>query len=391
MGKNSYPVVSAIPGKRYPRVQGDSVLPSLDSPEFQGYLDQMDVFGHSHDYRYLVGEARPNLVSSFERMFGDGRDGNLVVSGGTTDLGSVNSVQFNNLELQNTGVLTADGPFLMIGVKGTLTIYNGGVIDLAGLPGADAISGFPAPGGAGKGGHGGRGGHTSGGGFSVGGGVAGHPFATAGQNSNAGQQGGSVVAMGWPHFLAAGGGGGGNGAGGGGGGYGGNGASPTAGNGLNSISGWTLNFDETTLKGFHSIYSAGGHFGWGGGGGGGIATSGSSPTGGGGGGGGGGALYIEAARVAIDSFGSTIMFDASGGNGGQGYSNSVTGASGGGGGGGGTIMLIGGAIVSLGATPLLNRMDVLRGSRGANWGSAALAGYGGYGFKSAVDLSKLPL
>lgn len=386
MGKGRYPYNGPKPGGAWPRVAGDTDLPGANG-EWGGKLDELDVFGHSHDARYLVNESRPNVQSVFGRMFGDGRDGDKVVTG-YDSLGAIKSRQYDNVIIQSGGVFYNDGPYLFIGVKNTLQIDVGGLITLSGIDGTPgATAGVGGPGGQGRGGYGGAGGNQNVPGW--GGQIFGSPFATAGANGGAtlGGAAGSGKTLGSINFSGGGGGGGGGqagvaahgGGGGGGGGANGGVGGDKGGTGVgNGSTPLGIGFTEQTLLGYLSLIK--GHFGWGGGGGGGGSGGNDANASGGGGGAGGGALYIEARKIVLGVSG--VLIDVSGGNGGYGWGVNRGGT--GGGGGGGSCIVIGGEITNISTW----RINATGGS--GNAGLPPNGGNGGSGFKMIIDLSNLP-
>jgi len=198
----------------------------------------------------LQENNRPNFVSAFEQLFGDAGAGNLVVSS-DTDLGAVQAVEYDNLTINSGFELTADGPWLHIAVKDTLTIQTGGRIHLRGADGGDGPAGAtPGAGAIGKGSDGGDG---AGGGLQSKGGLSESPFGKAGNDADgttAIGNGGSAFGYGLVFSGGGGSGGSDNSASGGGGAGGGAGANGITGgvdlDGLDGESALGTDFETTT-------------------------------------------------------------------------------------------------------------------------------------------------
>jgi hypothetical protein len=79
-------------------------------------------------------------TSIFSGIFGDGADGDVTITAGTTTLSR--DMMYNNLTIQNAGILKPRG--FHIYVKGTLTINAGGRIDDNGVAGGTGVSGGTA-------------------------------------------------------------------------------------------------------------------------------------------------------------------------------------------------------------------------------------------------------
>ena len=76
----------------------------------------------------------------FDGAFGDGSDGDGLITGGTTTL--TRDWYYNNLTIDSTGILKPRGQHIF--VKGTLTINAGGSINDDGVAGGTGISGGTA-------------------------------------------------------------------------------------------------------------------------------------------------------------------------------------------------------------------------------------------------------
>lgn len=72
-------------------------------------------------------------------VFGNGADGDVTITGGTTTFDAVNK-QYNNLTITNTGVLEFHRG--IIRVKGTLNIQNGGIIHANGAAASGSTGGL---------------------------------------------------------------------------------------------------------------------------------------------------------------------------------------------------------------------------------------------------------
>lgn len=229
-------------------------------------------------------------------LYGDGSDGDVTISGGTTTLSR--NMNYRSLTIAADGILAAAG--FRVNVQTVLT-NNGlihrngnagsnGTISAGGLPGSALPAAFY--GGGGSGGSGGTAAGSNGGSVTVSlGGSAGNGGAGSG---GAGGSGGTVTA-------------------------------PAAINGgTKVIKAYPCNVDGQIVG---SMLRFGGGAGGGGGGG-------DSVAGGGGGGGSGGVLIISARRI----LGTNGIFSSDGGAGGNGYSLGNCG--GGGGGGGGLVILL---------------------------------------------------
>jgi hypothetical protein len=339
--------------------------------------------------------ATPSAPLPTILYFGNGQDGNVTISSGTTTLS--NDMYYNNLTMSGTGKLVTNGYFVFIA----------GILDLTNAP-VGAIQNNGANGGAGTalgvGGSAGGAGTSNTLGAGVAGGVGGTGNVGAGGNggnANSGNQGsyigdagsggdgahlgggGSRGATAYPtnavsirrfttNFLrgaslltmgsGASGGGGGTGdntvkgGGGGGGGAGGN---------MVFISAATINRSSSTSVA-STIQAMGGS-----GGAGGTPTTGQAGGGGGGGGASGGWVYV--AYGALTGTAVTGLIDVSGGNGGAGGNGTYTGgeAPGGGSGGGSGS---GGRVVVLNLTANTGTENLFNSNQGGNFASGTTGG-----------------
>lgn len=237
--------------------------------------------------------------------FGDGSDGDVTISSGTTTL--TRTMYYNNLTISGTGVLNTNG--YKVYVKGTLTnSVTGGIIRTPNNGGNSA--GTTAGAGATA-----MTENDMGAGLAGQAGVAGAAGGLGGSAGNPGNAAGSAEGYG-----AAGA-------------NGGNGGSGTGG-----AAGTYTNVPERVIRHDHWYkldYKNGGQGGASGGGGASAALG----TGGGSGGGGSGGGVIIIFANTVNNTGSFSCRGGNGGNGNQGNGNS-TGGGGGGGGGGGHIYII---------------------------------------------------
>ena len=305
-------------------------------------------------------------VSTISQSYGDGSDGNITISSGTTTL--TRDMYYNNLTLSGTGVLNPNG--YRIFVLNNLDISNAqaGAINVNGLNGGNAsgTTGGTAPtlpvagsigvgsqGGAGASSGTGAGSAGTAGGAITGGGGPGGASAVAGAGTNSGGAAGVATTptpkdiRTWTtNFLAGvtlinGGAGGRGGSSGGGDGTNAGGAGGAGGNGGGVIALYARNIIKSSSTPSNVFQANGGN--------GGNGSNGASAgvTGGGSGGGGGGGGYIYIAYKTLSGPLVLNALSASGGNGGAGGNgfggNSITtgtGGGGGAGGGGGRIFLI---------------------------------------------------
>jgi len=320
-------------------------------------------------------------------LFGDGSDGDLVISSGTTTI--TETKYYNSITITGTGILTADEPMLVF-VKGTLTIGSGAEINMNAKGGTGGTGGTigPSAGGPGPAGGPGQPGGTSGGNGAVG--TVGVAAGTGGTGGSGGA-GGASSPPGSPGPLGGPGGAGGPGT------AGSAGVSGTLSRLIRNVFDWLSRDTRDTLIG---AGGAGGGAGGRGGGGGGIIGG---PGGGGGavggaGGAGGGTLVIIANNIDLQTGGKISSNGALGAGGasnpgvslngvpgttpttsGGGGGSTANGAGGGGGGAGGgiylvykrltedgTIEVVGGALGTGGSSP-----GVAHGTGGTGGGTGS--------------------
>lgn len=294
------------------------------------------------------------------RSFGDGSDGNVTISSGTTTLAQ--DMYYNNLTLNGTGKIDCNGYKIFIKGILDLTAAGAGAIHANGATGGAASGatggavgtvtvagtmGSQNPGSAGANGTTGAGATSAGvtaqagnGGSSNTSGAGGSGVSGAGAAGGGGQPPTSAIIRGYQtNFLRTlaliGGGSGGRGGGSG----AGDGVNSGGGGGAGGVGGGTvvifvnkiITSSSTTARAIQAIGGTGGA--------GGTATTGDCGGGGGGTGGGGGWIYI----CYNEKFGPVInLISASGGPGGVGGNGVGTGLGGGGanGGNGGSVNLI---------------------------------------------------
>ena len=269
------------------------------------------------------GFAATNVQAAIEEissessaiLFGDGSDGDLTSSSGTTTL--TRTMYYNNVTLSGTAVVNCNG-FKMY-VKGTLA-----------MSGSSSIVRTPNNGTNASGQTNGNGGgvltaNDMGTGLGGQAGVQGASGGIFGSGGNAGNNAGSATGYG-----AAGG------------------ASGAAGSGAAGTAGSYTHVPERIVRHDHLLALAYKNGGQGGAGGAGGAASAFGTGGGGGGGGSGGGVLLIFARVINNT--SSVGFRCLGGNGGNGgnASGNATGGGGGGGGGGGQIYLVCNTLTALG-------------------------------------------
>lgn len=290
-----------------------------------------------------VGDNDPRLVFVSEN-FGDGSDGDVTISAGTTTL--TRDMYYDNLVI--TGTLATDG--YKVYVKGTVS----GAGILQGVLGANGAAGTDRK----AGGAGGAGGAAAGGGIfkSIAGGAGG--AAAAGDNTDG--VAGTAGTNGNLSIVGKAGGAGGNGAAGGGAG-GAGGTLSGAGKFVSSI--WSSGILITPAGDIEILKAPGS----GGGGGGGGGSQSSAPGAGGGGGATGGLVFLCA-----KNWDGTFTIKSTGGNGGNGGSSSPSAGTGGGGGGGN-----GGPSVVIYSTKTWTGSYLLTGGTGGVRGSGSHEGANG--------------
>lgn len=279
------------------------------------------------------------LADAGRGVYGDGADGVVTITGGTTTL--TRDMYYETLTITGTGVLDTAG--YRVFVRGLLTIQAGGVIRRNGNAGAQPANNVTGGAGGAALAVGSIGGSTAGG---------------AGGNSSAAGTSGTGAAQGV----------GGNGGAGGASNDAGVDASEAGGGGGTSSTSGGLGAngcrDLGAARGY-IITGAGATVIWQGGAGGGGGGGGDSGTGGGGGSGG-GVVIVFAYRIA-----NAGMIEARGGAGGQAFTGpDAAGNGGGGGGGGGLIYLVSRAYTGAGT------ISVAGGAGGAGHlaGAAGTAG-----------------
>jgi hypothetical protein len=295
------------------------------------------------------------------QFFGDGSDGNVTISSGTTTL--TRDMFYNNLTLNGTGSIKSSG--FRIFVSGTLdiTAAAAGAITVTG--GVGSIGGGGGTAGPVNGGQTGTRSYTTTGslGAATGGGSGG-----TGNLSNGGAGNGTA------------GNGNSNGGNGNSGGTGGAGSVGTGGGGggPSNIVPLLINRPETQLLIGATLLSAG--VGGAGGGGAGGNNSNEYGAGGGGGGAGGGIIFLSANIINRGSGTATSSISAIGGAGGAGGAGSTNcgGGGAGGGAGGGWVYIL---YNTLSGSTATNCIDV-SGGAGGTGGSSGTGGFGGNGGSS---------
>lgn len=300
------------------------------------------------------------------RSFGDGSDGNVTISSGTTFL--TQDMYYNNLTLNGTGKLYFNG--YKVFVKNTLDLTAAGV----GAIQAD----------------GGNGGNASG---STGGSIAtSYGAGSLGAQSPASAGSTGVIGAGTTSAAVTGitgNGGLANSAGSGGTGAGGAGAASGA---SSTVTGqFFKNYRTTILKGITLISGGGGGRGGGSGSGDGVTVTGG---GGGAGGNGGGTVCLYANKIVTSASTSSKAISAMGGNGGNGGAASgANGGSGGGGAGGGGGWVYICYNQKLG--PSISKLITVSGGMGGTSvdgtnGTASAGGGGQGGYAGRIDLLNIP-
>lgn len=293
----------------------------------------------SRTVQKAIEEARS---LTFTSLFGDGSDGDVTISIGTTVLSR--TMYYNNLTLSSTGILNPNG--YKIYVKNTLTISgtasiqrppnNGtnGAGQTNGNGGAALTENDCGPGLAGQAGAVGGGSNSTG--------VPGNNAGTAEGYGNAGGASGSA------------------------------GSSGTAG-----TAGVYTHVPERVVRHDHLYKLDYKNAGQGGAGGAGGAASLLNTGGGGGGGGsGGGAIIIFAYIINNTSSVGILARGGTGGNGGAAPSGNSRGGGGGGGGGGGQVFIVIGIATAIGTLSVTGGAG---GTGGAGSGSGAAGGAGSAG------------
>jgi hypothetical protein len=304
----------------------------------------------------------PTDIDYLSVFFGDGSDGDVTISSGTTTLDR--DMYYDNLTIDGTGQI-------FVSAQGW-DIYVAGVLDLTNAP-QFAI-------------------HANGGPAAVAG-----PYATAGGSGGAGAA--SAGGVGSDTLSVSVGGGGIGGIGGGGGGPGDGGSGSSGAGGASGISGGVSNvvrnrpFTTYDIFSQPSVVSPVGAGAGGGGGGGGGGTGLGAGGNGGNGGGGGGRLRIFARTINRGASTAAGAISARGGGGSNGTAGASTGRGGGGGGlggGGGFIRIVYVTLTGSTATNAINAGGGTGGNGGNSGGGTATAGKGGSGgYGGAIILNNL--
>ncbi len=299
------------------------------------YFDNATNGFASTNVQNAIEESKAGSVSD---LFGDGSDGNVSLSSGTTTL--ARTMYYNDLTLSSTAILNANG--YKIYVKGTLTISGTASIVRTPNNGTNAS------------------GQTQGTGGSI---LTANDMGPglAAQSGAVGASGGLGGSSGNP----------GNGAGTTNGYGGAGGASGSAGSGTAGAAGTYTHIPERVIRPDHIFLLAYKNGGQGGAGGAGGSASAFGNGGGGGGGGSGGGVLMIFARIfnSTSSIG-LVCKGGNGGNGGNAPNGNSTGGGGGGGGGGGNIYLICYSITALGTL-------TVTGGTGGNGGNLSGSGSNG--------------
>lgn len=298
-------------------------------------------------YGGMVGPAQTNSLQDF----GNGEDGDVVISAGVTTL--TQDMFYNNLTIEGTGQLRTNGFRVFIKNNLTLLTNSADAITLNGLDGATALTQAGASGGAG---------YAAG---TLG-------VATAGGAGATGVVGVGATALASAGTTPSNGGSSGAGGAGGNGGSGAGGALRAAAASATPMD--VARFTYDLVRGITLIQGGAGGPGGGSGAGDGVNLG----RGGGGGGAGGGVLYMAARNIVKGGSTPARSISAMGGRGGNGSSASAGNVGGGGGAagaGGGYIYLAYETLSGPTVTDLLN----CSGGDGGNGGNGFGTGIGGNG------------
>lgn len=320
--------------------------------------------GTNYDTEWAAASGGGTYDSAFLlQWFGDGSDGDVTISSGTTTL--TRDMYYNNLTINGTGILNPNG--FRVFVSGTLDLTGAaaGAIQRNGTAGANASgsTGGSAT-GLGINGFGTIGGYH---GVSLSG-----PNSTATNGANGSQSGVSLVLLGGL---------------GGAGGNGGLGSSGTAGTGGVAPTALTVTSFRRITADFKRVQSSNSSasslfFGGSAGSGGGAGSGNGTQAGGGGGvsGRGAGCIAIYANTISITgaATGAIQAMGAAGGNGAAGPNTNTGGGAGAGGTGGGHVYIVVGTIVGSAS----NIIEV-SGGAGGNGGNGNGTGAGGAGGSGA--------
>lgn len=124
------------------------VAPSA-AEEAQGFVDGQSF--HSGYANYHIARIESWLADTARAIYGDGSDGDVVITGGTTTL--ARDMYYDNLTVESTGVLAVNG--FRVFVRGLLTIESGGIVHSDGTAGVGAAPGVSPTGSLAGGGQGG--------------------------------------------------------------------------------------------------------------------------------------------------------------------------------------------------------------------------------------------
>lgn len=298
----------------------------------------------------LVADSGENNALSL-LLYGDGSDGDVTVSSGTTTL--TRDMYYRNLTISGTGSIYTAGNRIFVSEVTDLTAAPNGAIYNSGFSGSGAV------------GQTGETGVAGGASSAVGGGVSGG--AGANGTTGAGQAGVSSA-----NAVANGGTGGAGGAGGSG-----SGGAGGAGAAAGTLTAYPVRkFQDQLIHGATLISGGGGGGGAGSGGGSGTGTG----NGGGGGGGGGGVVFLSSRVVDRGASTASIAIQAIGGAGaGNASTNTNCGGGGGsGGGGGGWIYVCYNLLEGSTGTDIFDASGGAGGT-GGNGNGTALGGTGGTG------------
>lgn len=340
-------------------------------------LAQGEVGWESDTFKYKVGDGLtawaslaygglqgPTQTSVLE-SYGDGSDGNVTVSSGTTTL--TRDMYYNNLTMSGTGIINTAGWMIFVAGILDITAAGAGAIQFNGNNGASATTTAGAAIGA----------------TLVGNTVGGSSAATAGKTGVAGAGVNSTASS-----NATGNGGNGGTSGNAGTGSGGAGGTGAAAGGMTALP--IRRWETNLLLGVTLL--VGGNGGTGGPSGSGNGTN----QGGGGGGGGGGAGVVAIFAKTINRGASTAAncIQANGGTGGAGGTASATGATkggggGAGGGGGGWIFICYDSLTGATATNAIQASGASGGAGGTPTGGNAGGNGGGGGAGGRITLLKV--
>lgn len=363
--------VDGEPGSQYNSSNGNIYI-KQDSGSTTNWsiLDITDneIPSGGNQYQFLGKNSNSNYDvtwfqnPAFIQFFGDGSDGNVVISSGATTL--TRDMYYNNLTINGTGGIIVNG----------YRIFVKEILDLSAAP-TISIRRLASAGGNATGATAGSGGGAGATGSLLSG--------SLGANGGSGNTGAGTVGV---SAISASTNNGGGGAGGGS--DGGQGGAPALAAGANAGATTTTNTQNSFLKpeinffrGTNAITGGSGGAGGGGGTGDGVNAGG----GGGGGGAGGSVLTIYARTInksSITANRAISSYGRDGGNGGNGVGGNAGGGGGGAGGGGGWIYICYAELI--GSTTTLGVIDASGGNggiggNGVGTGRGGRGGHGGYG------------